>query len=180
MGVVGVTGSLPGQRLAVPREFLRVKPKDPSEQGLQTALLKQVSRKLAADEAVVMDAGFKLTAVRQARLKGFVLRLAKNFTARRNEPQPYSGTGRPPRYGAWGRPLARTYAGPDIAATAPDRVVTWPADGHQIRAEIWNNLGLPGVVPAPQNEPVVCKNYVHKELLKKFQQRRPQSQALVE
>jgi hypothetical protein len=85
MGVVGATGSLNGQRLAVPRAFLRVTPQDPSEKGLQTALLTQVSRKLAADEAAVMDAGFKLTAVRQARLQGFVLRLAKNFTARRNE-----------------------------------------------------------------------------------------------
>jgi hypothetical protein len=47
--------------------------------------------------------------------------------------------------------LARTYAGTEIAATTPDRVVTWQEDGRQIRAELWTNLILPGVVPDPEN-----------------------------
>jgi hypothetical protein len=33
MGLVGVTGSLQGQRLAVPREILRVVPEDPCERS---------------------------------------------------------------------------------------------------------------------------------------------------
>ncbi len=152
MGVVGSTGSLNGQRLAVPREFLRVEPDDPSEKSLQIALLKQVGRRLAVDEAAVMDAGFKLKAVQQAGIKGYVLRLAKNFTARRNEPAPKKEKGRPPTYGEWVRPLARTYDGNQIAATLPDQVITWEEDGREIRAEIWTNLVLPGVVPSPKNE----------------------------
>ena len=152
MGVVGVTGSLNGQRLAVPREFLRVEPDDPSEKSLQIALLKQVGRRLAADEAAVMDAGFKLKAVQQAGIERYVLRLAKNFTARRNKPAPKKEKGRPPTYGEWVRPLARTYDGNEIAATSPDQIVTWEEDGCQIRAEIWTNLVLPGVVPSPKNE----------------------------
>jgi hypothetical protein len=151
MGLVGVTGSLNGQRLALPREIMRVSLKDPSEKSLQTALLKQVRGKLAEDEAAVLDAGFKLKAVQEAGLTGYVLRLAKNFTARRNEPMPYAGTGRPPIYGEWVRPLARTYDGHEIAASRPDRVVTWREDGCQFRAEIWSNLVLPGVVPSPKN-----------------------------
>ncbi len=151
MGVVGTTGSLNGQRLAVPRDFLRVKPDDPSEKGLQTGLLKQVSRKLAADEAAVMDAGFKLKAVQQAGITGYVLRLAKNFTARKNEPAPRKAKGRPPIYGEWVRPLERAYDGKEIVATPPARVVTWKEDGREIRAEIWTNLVLPGVVPSPKN-----------------------------
>ncbi len=151
MGIVGVTGSLNGQRLAVPREFLRVTAKDPSEQALQTKLLKRVARKLADDEVAVMDAGFKLKAVGEVGLQGYVLRLAKNFTARRNEPAPRKEKGRPPTYGLWVRPLARTYDGHEITATTPDQVVTWKEDGREIQAKIWTNLILPGVVPAPEN-----------------------------
>jgi hypothetical protein len=151
IGMTGTTGSLNGQRLAVPRDFLRVTPKDPSEKSLQVNLIKQVYKKLAEDEAAVMDAGFKLRAVQEAGLKRYVLRLSKNFTARRNKVMPYTGTGRYPVYGEWVRPLARTYDGNEIAATAPDKVVTWKEDGHEIRAEIWADLILPGVVPGPDN-----------------------------
>jgi hypothetical protein len=152
LGLVGVTGSLQGQRLAVPREILRVVPEDPREHSLQTALLQRVSRQLAVDEVAVLDAGFKLSQVQQARLSGYVLRLAKNFTARRNQPAPQKPKGRPPVYGQWVRPLARTYDGHHIAATPPDHVVTWEEQGRTIRADIWTDLVLPGVVPDPQNE----------------------------
>jgi hypothetical protein len=152
IGLAGVTGSLNGQRLAVPREIMRVTPQDPSEKSLQTGLLKQVKRQLADDEAAVLDAGFKLKAVQAAGLTGYVLRLAKNFTARRNQPAPKKPLGRTPVYGEWVRPLARTYAGNQIAATPPDRIVTWQEDGRQMRAEIWNDLILPGVVPDPEKE----------------------------
>ena len=59
--------------------------------------------------------------------------------------------GRPPTYGEWVRPLARTYNENEIVATPPDRVVSWHEDGREIRAEIWTNLILPGVVPNPKN-----------------------------
>ena len=96
MGLVGVSGSLNGQRLAVPRGIPRVKSYDRSEKHLQIDLLEQVVRKLSSDEAAEMDAGFKLGQVQQASLKGYLLRLAKNFTARRNEPAPRKEKGRPP------------------------------------------------------------------------------------
>jgi hypothetical protein len=151
MGMVGITGRLNGQRLAVPREILRVAAHDPSEKHLQAQLLEQVVRKLSADEAAVLDAGFKLSQVQQAKLPGYVLRLARNFTARRNQVAPYSGKGRPPTYGEWVRPLARTYDGNEIPATSPDRVISWQEDGRTIHSEIWTNLLLPGVVPDPNN-----------------------------
>ena len=110
MGLVAVSGSLNGQRLAVPREILRVKSHYRSEKHLQIDLLEQVVRKLSSDEGDVMDASFKLSQVQQAGLKGYVLRLAKNFTARRNEPAPRKEKGRPPIYGEWVRPLGRIYA----------------------------------------------------------------------
>ena len=150
IGLVGMTGSLNGQRLAIPREILRVSADDPGEAALKKALLQQVARKLAEDEAAVLDAGFSLRQVREAGIQGYVLRLPKNFTARRNEVAPYRGRGRPPKYGAWVRPLKRTYRGHTTAATRPDDEITWIADGRKFRAQIWRNLILPGEVPGPQ------------------------------
>ena len=152
IGLVGVSGSLNGQRLAVPREILPVKSHDRSEKHLKIDLLEQVVRKLSSDEGAVMDAGFKLSQVQQAGLKGYLLRLAKNFIARRNEPAPRKEKGRPPIYAEWVRPLGRTYADNEIPASPPDQVVTWQEDGRKNRAEIWTNLLLPGVVPHPNNE----------------------------
>jgi hypothetical protein len=150
-GVVGATGSLNGQRLAVPWAFLRVDKQDPGEQRLQCQLLSWVAGRLAPDAVAILDAGFKLSELMDTGLEGFVLRLAKNFTGRRNVPAPRKRKGRPPTYGEWVRPLARTYKQHAIPATPPERVVTWEEAGCKLRAEVWFNLILPGVEPAPHN-----------------------------
>jgi hypothetical protein len=149
-GVIGEVGEIGGQRLACPRAFERVHPKDPSEKRLWRALLSWVQRRLAPDEVAVMDAGVKLAEVQAAGIPRYLLRLATNFTARRNQPVPYAGKGRKPVYGEKVRPLARSRKGKTIVATAPDRVETWREDGVELRAEIWENLILPGIVPGPQ------------------------------
>jgi hypothetical protein len=63
---------------------------------------------------------------------------------------PYRGKGRKPIYGERIRPLERSYKGKTIAASAPDRVESWTENGVAMRAEIWENLILPGVIPNPQ------------------------------
>ena len=151
MGVVGQVGSLHGQRLAIPREFLRIAAGDGREANLQTHLVEQVVRKLNEHEVAVFDAGFKLKELQTANLQRFVVRLPKNFTARRNQVAPYKNIGRRPAYGEWVRPLARQYAGHQIAATPADQEMSWQENGRTIRAEIWENLILPGVTPDPQN-----------------------------
>jgi hypothetical protein len=152
MGVVGETGSINGQRLALPRNFLRIESEDPSKSGLQTLLVRETARKLQADEIAVLDAGFKISQLHAADLKRYVIRLAKNFTARRNHPAPYQNRGRPPIYGEWVRPLSRSYDGNPIPATSPDWEHSWQEDGRTIRAEVWQDLILPGVVPHPENK----------------------------
>jgi hypothetical protein len=149
-GVIGEVGELGGQRLACPLAFERVHPKDPREVRLWRALLGWIQRRLASDEVAVMDAGVKLAEVQAADLPRYLLRLATNFTAQRNEPVVHCGKGRKPLYGARVRPLARTYKGKTIAATPPDRVEAWTEAGVALRAEIWENLILPGVLPDPQ------------------------------
>jgi hypothetical protein len=149
-GVIGEVGQIGGQRLACPLAFERVHPKDPSESRLWQELLCWARRHLAAEDVAVMDAGVKLADVQAAGLERYLLRLATNFTARRNRPLAYRGKGRKPVYGERIRPLERSYKGKTIAASAPDRVETWTEKGVAMRAEIWENLILPGVFPSPQ------------------------------
>jgi hypothetical protein len=149
-GVIGVVGQIGSQRLACPLAFERVHPKDPSERRLWQELLRWAQRHLATDDVAVMDAGVKLADVHAAGLERYLLRLATNFTARRNRPLPHRGKGRKPVYGEKIRPLVRSYKGKTIAASSPDRVETWTEDGVGMRAEIWEDLLLPGVIPAPQ------------------------------
>jgi hypothetical protein len=150
IGVIGEVGQIGGQRLACPLAFERVHPKDPSESRLWQGLLRWVQHHLAAEDVAVMDAGVKLADLQASGLTGYLLRLATNFTARRNRPRPYAGRGRKPVYGEKIRPLERSYQGKTIAASSPDRVETWTEDGVEIRAGIWEDLILPEVIPGPQ------------------------------
>jgi hypothetical protein len=151
-GVIGEVGQTGGQRLACPLAFERVHPKDPSEIRLWQGLLRWAHRHLADDDVAVMDAGVKLADVQDAGLECYLLRLATNFTARRNRALPYGGKGRKPIYGEKIRPLERSYKGKIIAASSPDRVETWTEDGVELRTEIWDDLILPGVIPSPQTK----------------------------
>jgi hypothetical protein len=125
---------------------------DPTEAALQANLLKRTAETLAEDEMPVFDAGFKIRALQAAELPRWVVRLAKNFTARRNQPVPYKGTGRRPEYGELVRPLARTRKGKTIMATPPDQVKTWTEDGMVFRAEFWDHLVRPDVKASPEAE----------------------------
>jgi len=151
MGIIGQVGSLNGQRLALPQEFIRIKPKDGSEAGLRLRLIEQVVRKLNANEVGIFDAGFKLKELHTANLKRYVIRLPKNFTARRNKVMSFKNIGRRPTYGEWVRPLSRQYDGNQIASTPADQEMSWQEDRRTIRAEIWEDLILPNMVPDPKN-----------------------------
>ena len=146
-GVVGKVGEINGQRIALPQAFERVYPKDPSEKRLWRIILKNIKKTLSADEIVVVDAGVKVSDLQEAEIVQYELRLASNFTARRNVLPNYCGVGRMPVYGELIRPLARAHKGNVIAATAPDEIQSWEEQGHVLRAEIWCNLVLPDCAP---------------------------------
>ena len=146
-GVVGKVGEINGQRIALPQAFERVHPKDPSEKRLWRIILKNIKKTLSADEIVVVDAGVKVSDLQEAEIVQYELRLASNFTGRRNVLPNYCGVGRMPVYGELIRPLARAHKGNVIAATAPDEIQSWEEQGHVLRAEIWCNLVLPDCAP---------------------------------
>lgn len=90
----------------------------------------------------------KVRHLQEAKLTRYVVRLANNFTARRNILPAYSGRGRKPRYGELIRPLARQHKAKILAATPPDETQQWEEQGGQtMRVEIWRNLVLPDYAP---------------------------------
>ena len=145
-GIVGEVGEINGQRLALPRAFERVHPKDPSEKRLWREMLKNAKKGLRPDEIAVIDAGMKISDLQEAEIDRFVLRLATNFTARRNY-LPEHALGRKPTYGVLVRPLPRKHKGKTLAATLPDEKYAWVEHGREIRVEIWRKLILNHVVP---------------------------------
>jgi len=146
LGMITRVGQMGKQRVALPSDFIRVDPDDPSEATLTTRLLQHAAKTLAADELAVMDAGFSLTELIAVGMDRFLLRLARNATARRNYLPQYNGQGRPPEWGEIVRPLARTYNDQTIEATPADRQTEWTID-HQgqaltIKAKFWDDLVL--------------------------------------
>jgi hypothetical protein len=150
-GISGEVGEVNGQRIALPRMFERVHPKDPSEARLWVEMLKKVKKGLQEDEIAVIDAGMKISDLQEAGLERYVLRLAVNFTARRNF-LPVHERGRKPKYGAIVRPLPRKHKDNTLAATLPDETYAWTETGRALRAEIWRHLVLKHQTPDEDNQ----------------------------
>lgn len=145
VGLMARVGRIKGQRVALPTAIVRPETADAAETALQATLLARVKTTLAAAEMPVFDAGFKIKALQAAGLDRYLVRLAENFTARRNTRPPAKGKGPTAEYGVLVRPLARTRKGKLIPATPPDRTEHWTEDGLEFRAEYWDDLVLPEV-----------------------------------
>ncbi len=139
-GLAARVGRVGDVRIALPMAIERMPAGETDEQELELKLLERVTQQLAVDEVVVLDAGFKLQQLRRAQNTAFVLRVATNFTARRNVLPAYKGRGRPPLYGEIVRPLERSYRGNRIAATPPDHEETFLEDDCVIRVQYWHDL----------------------------------------
>lgn len=144
VGLVGRVGQVNGQRVTLLTDIVRGQLTAPATDSpppsLITRLLQRAFLTLKANQVVVLDAGFESKQVQAAKITRFVMRGAKNLTARRNKLCPYKGRGAPPKYGELVRPLARKRKGKTIEATPFDREETWQADGRTLRARFWLNL----------------------------------------
>ena len=84
------------------------------------------------------DAGASIADMQTAHMPRFVVRLDRNCTARRNQlPANHGGRGRPLEYGALVRPLARTYKGHTLPATAADVTTQFTYEGRTIGVLGW-------------------------------------------
>lgn len=151
LGLVVRIGQVGEKRIPLPQAILRVHPKDPSEASLKKALLRKVARILRLDEIMLVDAGFAIKSCHEAQVARYLLRLPRNFTARRNylTYAPHK-RGKKPTKGPCVRPLARQYKKKEIAATPPDETFSWVLEtGETITAQVWYDLVRPDVLPSP-------------------------------
>ena len=158
VGIVARVGSVGTQRLGLTLALVRADPADPSTVAHERALVRAAVAAQAAHDVLVLDAGFEIRQLQEAGATAYVVRAAKNVTGRRAILPDYPGRGRPRTRGELIRPLARTYRGRELAATAPDQVVTWQEGDAVIRAEQWDDLVLPDV---PRDSPTFRIVVVH-------------------
>jgi hypothetical protein len=145
-GMLARVGTVGEQRLPLPVRLLRVGA-DPSEAVLQQRLVQAAAALLAPAEALIADGGFPLSLLLSAGVPRFVVRVPKNFTARRATLPEYGGRGRPGEYGALVRPLARHYKERLLPATPPDREDHFLAENYLIRVQLWEQLVLSEAKP---------------------------------
>ena len=158
VGIAARVGSVGTQRLGLPLALVRADEADPSTAAHERALLQAAVQAAADDDVLVCDAGFEIRQLQEAGATRYVVRAAKNVTGRRADLADYPGRGRPRQRGALLRPLARTYRGRALAASAPDSVATWQEDDAVIRAEGWDDLVLPDV---PRDRPTFRLVVIH-------------------
>jgi hypothetical protein len=141
LGIVVDVGHIDGHRLPLLRKILRAHPKDMSQDKLKEMILDWLARNLDDKEVAVFDAGAHISDMQTANVPRFVLRLAKNCTARRNY-LPENKKGRPPEYGKLVRPLTRKRKGKTISASSPDETGTFTYEERSIIVHCWRNLVL--------------------------------------
>ena len=151
-GLVAEVGQVEGQRIPLLRKVIRAHPKDLSDVKLKAMVLDWAGRHLADDEVVLFDAGAHIADMQAASIKRYVIRLASNCTARRNELPAYSGKGRPSEYGRRVRPLKRRWKKRTIAATKPDFSTSFEQEQRTIQVLGWSELVSVDRKPHPGNE----------------------------
>jgi hypothetical protein len=155
VGMVGAVGRVGSGRMALPRLLVEATPKTRTDAALETHLITLANRTLAENEVLVVDAGFELADLLEAQGR-FVVRLAKNFTARYNFLPGYHGRGRPPEYGEIVRPLSRQRAGKLIPATPHQLLARWTDGRHHLEAWQWSELVLRSKRPGDKTFRVVA------------------------
>lgn len=151
LAIVVEVGQVEGHRLPLLRKIIRAHPKDMSQDKLKEMVLEWLATNLADDELAIFDAGAHISDMQSANVNRFVIRLAKNCTARRNYLPDYKG-GRPPEYGQLVRPLARKRKGETIPASKPDKTSAFVYQGRTIKVHGWYGLVSANQKVAQQQE----------------------------
>lgn len=141
LAIVAEIGHLDGHRLPLLRKIMRAHPQDRSQDKLKAMVLAWLARHLGPQEIALFDAGAHISDMQAAGVIRFLIRQAKNCTARRNYLPDYKG-GRPSEYGRLVRPLARQRKGKTIAASKPDRTESFVYQGRTIKVHRWYDLVL--------------------------------------
>lgn len=138
-GLLVQVGEVEGHRMPFLKAIIPAGFQSESQDEFKQVVLWHAQRHLAEDEVAVHDAGASIADMQESALPRFVLRLARNCTARRNE-LPSNQRGRPAEYGRLVRPLARQHNGNTLPATPPDVESEFTYQGRTIPVHGWHGL----------------------------------------
>jgi hypothetical protein len=147
VGVMVISGQVESHRIPLLRRIVRCQP-PMSKPDFRRHLLRAAAAQMALDEVVVVDAEFTIVELHAAGVPRYVVRLATNATARRNQVPAYQGRGRPRVYGEKVRPLPRKRKAHQIAATPADQQSQFDYQGRSIQVSFWHNLVAPDTAVA--------------------------------
>ena len=138
-GLLVQVGRVDGHRLPLLKAIIPAGFDTESQDEFKHVVLWHAQQILAEDEVAVHDAGASVADMQESAMPRFVLRLAKNCTARRNE-LPGNQRGRPAEYGQIVRPLAREHNGNILPDTPPDVETEFTYEERTIAVHGWHGL----------------------------------------
>jgi hypothetical protein len=139
VGVMVISGQVASQRIPLLRRIVRCQPQM-SKPDFRRQLLRAAAAEMALDQVVVVDAEFAIAELQAAGVPRYVVRLATNASARRNQLPAYKGRGCYPKYGEKVRPLPRKWKERQIAATPADQQSHFAYAGRTIHVSFWHDL----------------------------------------
>lgn len=139
VGVMVISGQVHSQRIPLLRRIVRCQAKL-GKAEFRRQLLKEAAMHAERDMVIVVDAEFGLAELQAANVSRYVVRLATNASARRNQLPAYKGRGRYPQYGEKVRPLPRKWGDRQIPATIPDQQSHFDDQGRCIQVTFWHDL----------------------------------------
>lgn len=152
IGIVTEVGQVDGQRLPLLKQLIRPQEEENHDKGVQKEVLHWVKKNAEADEVLVYDGGTHVAEMEAIGIERYVIRLARNCVARRNErPQRQGERGCLPKYGHYVRPLARKWKKREITATPADFQTTFTFQGRIIEALAWQSLVGANQKAKPEN-----------------------------
>jgi hypothetical protein len=145
-GIMGTTGEVNGQRVALLEMLLcgDIKGNKPAQE--MKKVYSQVAKNLTVDDLAIFDAGFSLIEAVVAGIDHCVVRLATNCTFGQSPgkiPARTASKGpEPSRHQAEiVRPLARTHGSKKLAASPADEtLICFDEAGAEIRIEVWQRV----------------------------------------
>lgn len=140
LGVVVQVGQVGSQRLPLLKQVVAAPASDLSEASLQQRLVREAGGALGPQEVLIYDAGTSIAELQAAGVSRYVVRLARNCTARRATVPERKAKGRPPEYGELVRPLPRQGKTGLLAATPPERSASFEWEGRPVTAQGWFGL----------------------------------------
>lgn len=139
-GVIVRVGKIGEQRIPLIRKILRAKKGKMNDKDLKQQMLAYGAKTLGENEVLIHDAGASTTDMQEAEVARYVVRQAKNCTARQNKLPARKKKGRKPEYGNIVRPVKRQYNGKVIHATKPDFKMSFKHQGRKIKVKGWHQL----------------------------------------